>query len=301
MLVTGRGCKRRRVMLNVAILAALFVSAEAAKAGTLDSIRADKTVRIGYIADQAPFASKTGDANPKGYAIDICNRVADALSPKASPLKRDYVETTLADAFQAVASDRIDLLCGAVTISLKRRETVDFSQPIFLTGASALLRANSPDDLQTLFLDKPAVRPASAQPSRGVIGVRADTTTGATLRDALGTDAATAKIADFPTHMDGLKALEAHKIDAYFADRALLLGLLGRARKPSTLAIGHRLFTHEPYGIALKRDDPEFRLAVDRALSDFYLSDDFPKLLKAYFGSEGPVLRSEIMMLSTPP
>ena len=39
----------------------------------------------------------------------------------------------------------------------------------------------------------------------------------------------------------------------------------------------------------------------DRALSDFYLSDDFPKLLKAYFGSEGPVLRSEIMMLSTPP
>jgi len=289
------------MMRATAICAAILLSAEAAGAATLDHIAATKTLRIGYIPDQAPFSTKGDNGNPKGYAIDVCNRVADALSTKVSPLKRAYVETTLGDAFDAVANGRIDLLCGAVTISLKRRETVDFSQPIFLTGASALLRHDSPDDLQTLFLDKPAVRPASAEASRGVIGVRADTTTGATLRSALGAEAATTKIADFQNHMDGLKALEAHEIDAYFADRALLLGLISRARQPSALAIGHRLFTHEPYGIAVKRGDPAFRLAVDRALSDLYLSDDFPDLLRSYFGNEAPSLRSEIMMMSIPP
>lgn len=286
---------------GIAIAFGLILSAGTAGAATLDQIAAAKTLHIGYIADQAPFSSKNGGDSPKGYAIEVCNRVAAAVAAKVPSLKRDYVETTLSDAFQAIAGGKIDLLCGAITVSLKRRETVDFSQPIFLTGASALLRTDSPDDLQTLFLDKPLVSAAKVQPSRGVIGVRADTTTGATLRDALGSDAANAKIADFATHADGLKALEAHKIDAYFADRALLLGLMKRAHDPADLAIGHRLFTHEPYAIALKRGDPDFRLLVDRALSDFYLSDDFPRVLKTYFGSEAPVLRSEIMMMSIPP
>jgi ABC-type amino acid transport substrate-binding protein len=43
----------------------------------------------------------------------------------------------LADAFDATAADRIDLLCGAITITLGRLETVDFgsSSP----GRSCLL------------------------------------------------------------------------------------------------------------------------------------------------------------------
>ncbi|MDE1993142.1 MAG: transporter substrate-binding domain-containing protein, partial [Rhizobiaceae bacterium] len=99
---------------------------------------------------------------------------------------------------------------------------------------------------------------------------------------------------------DGLRALEDHKIDAYFADRALLIGIAGRAHNRSGLEFGNRLFTHEPYAIALRRDDSTFRLLADRALTDFYQSDDFPKLLQTYFGDEAPVLRSEIMMQSIP-
>jgi len=120
------------------------------------------------------------------------------------------------------------------------------------------------------------------------------------LREALGSDVPKTRIADFATHQDGLAALEGHKIDAYFADRALLFDLASRARNPSALAIGNRLFTHEPYGIALKQDDSAFRLLVDQTLTDVYQSDDFPKLLTTYFGDEGPILRREIMMQSIP-
>lgn len=289
---------RRLLFLGLALGLPAFGPA---MAQTLDTIKQSKTIRIGYIADEKPFSFKKEDGTPAGYTIDLCRRIADDVAHNVSGLTKDYVETTLADGFDAVKAGKIDLLCGATTINLKRRESVDFSQPVFLTGASALLRKDSPDYLQVLFLDKQPVSAVDLKsPVKSSIGVRADTTTGATLRDALGPDVPQTRIIDFETHEHGLKALEDHKIDAYFADRALLIGLADRANDPAALELGNRLFTHEPYGIALRRDDSAFRLLVDRALTGFYTSNDFPKLLKTYFGAEAPVLRSEIMMQSIP-
>ncbi|TCR79075.1 amino acid ABC transporter substrate-binding protein (PAAT family) [Rhizobium sp. BK376] len=292
---------KRMKRLILAGVALCFSSYAAMAAQTLDLIAQRGAIRIGYIADEAPFSSKKKDGTPGGYTIDLCRKISDETKRSLPNIKREYVETTLADGFEAVKSGRIDLLCGALTVNLTRRETVDFSQPIFVTGASALLRKDSPDYLQILFLDSPSVRAVDARPtSNSSIGVRADTTTGTTLRGALGTGIPEARVADFATHEDGLKALEDHRIDAYFADRALLISLASRARNPTALEIGNRLFTHEPYAIALRRDDSAFRLLVDRALTDFYLSDDFPKLLKTYFGGEAGTLRAEIMMQSIP-
>ena len=291
-------CMRRLVLAGII----LGISAcMAAAAQTLDLIAQKGTIRIGYISDEAPFSFKKKDGNPTGYAIDLCGKIADAVGHKITNLKRDYVETTLADGFDAIKSGQIDLLCGALTINLGRRQSVDFSQPIFITGASALLRKDSPDYLVALFLDKRLAQvSAKAAPATSTIGVRADTTTGATLREALGSDVPKTRIADFATHQDGLIALENHKIDAYFADRALLFDLASRAHNPSALAIGNRLFTHEPYGIALRQDDSAFRLLVDQTLTETYQSDDFARLLTTYFGQEGPILRREIMKQSIP-
>lgn len=291
-------CMRRSVLAGLILCVSAYM---AAAAQALDLIAQKGAVRIGYIADEAPFSFQKKDGNPTGYAIDLCGKIADEIGRKIPDATREYVETTLADGFNAVKNGEIDLLCGATTINLARRESVDFSQPIFLTGASALLRKDSPEYLQVLFLDKRPVRAVDARSlSASTIGVRSDTTTGTTLREALGPDVPKTRVADFATHQDGLKALEDHRIDAYFADRILLISLAAHARNPSALAIGNRLFTHEPYGIALRRDDSAFRLLVDQALTAFYQSDDFPKLLKTYFGDEAPILRSEILMQSVP-
>lgn len=108
------------------------------------------------------------------------------------------------------------------------------------------------------------------------------------------------KLADFNTHEDGLKALEDHRIDAYIADQVLLINLAKRARDPSSLEVGDRLITHEPYAIAMRRNDADFRLLADRALTDFYLSEDFLPLLETYFGSEAPMLHTQIIMQHVP-
>jgi len=292
---------RRLVAVAWLCLAALT---DAAGAQTLDRIAAQKEVRIGFIADQAPFSSGGSDGVPVGYAIDICGVVLQAIDRRVEGVKPSYVETSLADAFSAVASGQIDMLCGAVTATLKRRETVDFSEPIFLTGTAALFGAHAPRDLRELFLgDREISGPRSPelQPYQTLrIGVRLGTTTESALREAVVQGGYRAQIFGFASHGEGLAALESRDIDAYFADRALLAELLRRARDPSRLVIGTRLFTREPYSIAIQRGDSDFRLLIDRALSQFYSRPEFSALLARYFGAEAAGMRAQVLLSSIP-
>jgi ABC-type amino acid transport substrate-binding protein len=293
-------------MMRLIALAVAFTAilSDIAAAQTLDRIAATKTVRIGFIADQTPFASKGSDGEPIGYAIDLCGRVVEQIGRNIAGVKPAYVETTLADAFEAIAADRIDLLCGAITATLGRRETVDFSQPIFLTGMSGLLRTDSPRDLRELFLGERTISPPRSPELRPFatsrVGVRVATTTEAILRQTVAEEGYGAEIVGFDTHADGLAALEARRIDAYVGDRILLVGLLGAARNPTGLIVASRLFTREPYGIAMKRGDSDLRLLTDRALSQFYATPEFTELLVRYFGEQAPAIKAQILAQSAP-
>jgi polar amino acid transport system substrate-binding protein/glutamate/aspartate transport system substrate-binding protein len=79
-----------------------------------------------------------------------------------------------------------------------------------------------------------------------------------------------------------MAALRARKIAAYFADRAILVGLL--KDENAGLTLGDVYLTVEPYALALRRGDEDFRLAVDRALSRIYRSGDIAPVLRHYFG-----------------
>jgi polar amino acid transport system substrate-binding protein len=291
-------------MLVLSGILCLCLLPGAASAQTLDRIAATKTIHIGFIPGQAPFAVQNAGGVPTGYAIDLCNRVVGRIRETVPAVSVNYVETGLADAFNAVATGQIDLLCGAVTATLGRRETVDFSQPIFVTGMSALLRTDSPRDLRELFLGERTISPPRSLEMRPFstshVGVRAETTTETVLRRAVSEGGYGATIVGFPTHEEGLSALEARQIDAYFADRALLVGLLAGAHRPSRLILGTRLLTHDLYGIAMARGDADLRLLVDRVLSAFYATPDFAALLGTYFGDHAAELQSQIKASSMP-
>jgi polar amino acid transport system substrate-binding protein len=293
------------VWLRAAVLLPLVCwSATPAPAQTLEQIKATGTLTIGYVEDQAPFTSAEGDGAPAGYAIDICAEVTQEVNRHIPGIKVEYVKTTMADAFQAVADGHIDLLCGAVSATLERRETVDFSEPIFVTGVSGLMRRDSPRDLRELFMGvleissprSPELRPFA----RENVGVRAGTSTEEDLREAVRKGGYQVTIVSFATHESGLAALEARQIDGYFADRALLDALLMKAARPSELIVGTRLFTREHYALAMRRGDADFRLLVDRALTRFYAEPAFTALLARYFGGDVDGLKSSIVAEAIP-
>ena len=203
-----------------------------------------------------------------------------------------------------MVDDKIDLLCGSSTATLARRESVSFSLPTFVTGISALLRA----DASSFLREGLAGRRPTLPPRTLVIealrdrrfGVRAGTTAETWLGQNIERLAVEAEAVTVKDHAEGLRLVADREIDAYFADRAILLELVARSGTPSLYELGERHFTYEPYALALPRGDEDFRLAVDRAISTLYRSGKIGPLYARYFGQPGPAVRVLFLLSSLP-
>ena len=252
----------RKILIAALLTAGPIVWAGGASAGTLDRIRQDKTIRIAYREDAPPFSYKNSIGEPAGFMVDLCRAVAKKLTDQLqlSGLSVLYVPVTAANRFEAIEQNKADLLCEPTSATLSRREAVDFSISTYVDGASLMIRADGPRDLQAMSGRK--------------IGVLDNTTTKEVLRDTLKSIGISADIVLAKSHSEGLRMLEQGTISAYFADRDILVSLVSEAKTPGKLAVANNYLTVEPYALALARGDDDFRLAVDRALSHIYRSGE---------------------------
>jgi ABC-type amino acid transport substrate-binding protein len=245
-----------------------------AGAGTLDTVRQDKALRIAYREDAPPF-SFTDDAGlPAGFTIDLCRSIAKHIGEQLNinDLKINYVLVTAENRFDAIENGKADLLCEPTSETLSRREQVDFSIPTFVDGASLLVSGDGPGDFSGLSGKK--------------IGVLAGTTTEQSLRDTLSRANINAEIAPAKSHEEGLAMLDKGEIVAYFGDRAILAYLATKSTDASKLRLADNYFSLEPYALALPHGDEDFRLAVDRALSHIYRSGEIAVVFAHTFGAE---------------
>jgi polar amino acid transport system substrate-binding protein len=260
-------------LVSIALAAIVTLGAAAAQAQTLERVKSTGTFTIGYREDAVPYSYKNELGEPAGYSVELCREIATSVKDALglAEIKVVYKPVTTEDRFKAVQDGRIDILCGAATVTLSRRELVDFSLFTFIDGASVLLRADSPNDLKGLAGKK--------------IGVRGSTTTEEALRNTLKQENIAAEVVTVESHQDGLQRLQKGQIAAYFGDRAILLFLL-RESHDKDLRVSDRFFTFEPYGLALAMDDHEFRLLVDRTLSALYRSGKIHAIFTHAFGEK---------------
>lgn len=264
----------RACLALVALLAFVFPAGSVA-AGTIDKIRADKTLRIAYREDAPPFSYKgPGSTGPAGFIVELCKIVAVKLADQlgVQGLQINYVTVTATNRFDVIERGEADLLCEPTSVTLSRRQRVDFSVATFVDGASLLTRDTSLSNLKAMAGQK--------------IGVLSGTTTEERLRSSLRTFGITADITPAKTHDDGLAMLEGGKIAAYFADQTILIALLNQSKEPDKLAIAEDYLSVEPYALALPRGDNEFRLAVDTALSHIYRGGEIGAIFQKAFGDK---------------
>ena len=264
----------RRIWLIPASIAALLITIGVASAGTLDRIGQEKAIRIAYREDAPPFSYKDKIGEPTGFMVDLCRAVAKKLAEQRNipTLNVTYVPVTAADRFEAITQQKADLLCEPTSVTLSRREQVDFSIPTFLDGAGLMVRADGPKNLRALADQK--------------VGVLAGTTTEEALRNTLKEAGINADITAAKTHGEGLAMLDEGKISAYFGDRSILLFLIKESKAPEKLRLADDYLSVEPYALALPRGDSDFRLAVDRALSHIYRSGEIVSIFERTFGGK---------------
>ncbi len=276
--------------LVVAALAGASLAPQAA-AATLDDIRQSKTLRVAYREDAPPFAYKTPAGPPSGYMIDLCQAVAKDLAQqlKIPDLKVAYVPVTTVNRLDAITQNKADLLCDSLTQTVERRMVVDFSVPTFIDGTSFAIRNDGPQDLKLLAGKK--------------VGVIAGTLTEQGTRNSLAALHVNAEIVTFKSFDEAMAALEKGNISAYFAGRAMLAGMIKGHPAAARILLAGTFLTIEPFALAMRRGDGDFRLAVDRALSHVYRSGEIATIFTRTFGAQEkptPTLQALYMIATLP-
>ena len=266
-----------------------WIAPQAAYAGTLDRVRESGTFRIGYRSDAKPYSYRNENGQPAGYIVDLCLEVAGAVTASTGGNVRiEYVLVSADQRFESVRDGKVDILCDPSSVTMPRRELVDFSLPTFLDGASVLYRTKKPVQR---FEDLAGKR----------VGVLSGTTTEQVLRESLSALGLTASVIPVGDHGSGIDLLSDDKIEAYFADRAIIAAILKEGGRPG-FQLSKQYFSYETYALALPRDDGAFRLLVDRTLARLYRSGRINVILAKTFGPApaDDMLKAMILINSLP-
>jgi ABC-type amino acid transport substrate-binding protein len=243
--------------------------------GTLKKIKDSSTFTLGYLESAPPFSFPGPDKRPVGYSIDLCTHIASAVQKQLGiSLKLNWVPVTTANRIDMVAQGKVDIECGTTTASLSRQERVDFSLMTFVDGGSLMTTADSKlSGVADLTGKRIAVIPG--------------TTTETALTKFLKEEFVTVELVQVKNHVEGRTALEKGSVDGFASDRGILIGLAVTGKDPSRFGLVNLLFSYEPYGFMLRRNDASFRLAVNKALAALYRSGAVAPIYEKWFGAFG--------------
>jgi polar amino acid transport system substrate-binding protein len=274
----------------LAALACFLLLGTAQAAGTLDQVKKSGKLTLGYRTDARPFSYKDESGNPAGYSVALCRRIADQIKADLNlpSVSANWVPVSLEERFAALRQGKVDLLCGADTVTLARRKEVSFSIPIYLGGVGALLRTDAPFGLGKALSERPGPSgplwrgtPTEQLLLEQTFAVVAGTTSEKVLADRIKTFQLKAKVAPVKDYAAGVQSVVERKANVFFGDRPILLEA---AKGRGELAVLERRFTDEQLALALRRDDEDFRLAVDQTLSRLYGTPEFRAEYAKWFG-----------------
>jgi ABC-type amino acid transport substrate-binding protein len=223
----------------------------------------------------------------------LCRRIAAGVKAHIgdSDIETKFVTISADERISAVVDGKIDIECGSTTITLARREQVDFSLPTFATGATLLsLKSSGISSMSDLSGKK--------------VGVAAGTTTIAQVENHFKENLIDAEIVIVPDRKEGMSRLNVGSIDALASDQIVLIGQIIESINPGQYALMNNVFSYEPYGFVVRRDDADFRLVVDRAIVQVYRSGQHADMFYKWIGRTGvqvPPILAAMYQLNTIP
>jgi glutamate/aspartate transport system substrate-binding protein len=271
----------RRLIFILTTLCFLNATASAETlSGTLKRVAESGNFNISFVPDAPPMSFLDADGKPTGYSIDLCHTVAKAVQKAAGleEMKINFVPLNLPESrMNAVENGDVDIDCGTTTVTLSRRERVDFSLMTFITGGAILSRSDAPI-------------PSISNVEKKTIAVIQGTTTHATLRKLSEVNEYAFTLRLIETHDKGMELLNEGKVDGFATDRAMILGHVFQSGDAAKYTISSDIFSFEPYALMIQRGDTDFRLVVDRALASLYRNARIRRVYHKWFGRYGEPL-----------
>ncbi len=265
----------RVAVASLAVLGVLLTGALPASAqSTLDKINTSGTFTVGTRTGSPPFGFiDTKTQSWGGFGVDLARLVHAAVEKKlGKTIKFELKETTPATRIPLITSGQVDLIAETMTITRSRLEQVDMSLVYFVTGAQFLVKKGSPiKDVKTAAGKR--------------VGVQQGSTNERILREQY----PQVQLVVFPDQPAAFAALTQGRVDAYVNDGVQIAGLKAKAPNPSDWVIVGDPISYEPYGMALRKGDADFRNLVNVALMDAIESGEYQKRYDRWMGEKGEV------------
>ncbi len=252
----------------------LMISDPATAESTLAKIDKSGTLTIGTRRGSPPFAYINQKNEWVGFSVDLVERaVLPAIQKKLhKQVKLEKKESTPQTRIPLLTANAVDLIAETMTDTQARRESVDFSLTYFVTGAQFLVKKGSP------------IRGIQSIANRR-IAAQQGSTNAKIIRERV----PSAKLLEFPDQPAAFQALAQGQVQAYTNDGIQLAGLRAKAPKPDDWVVIGEFFSYEPYGMAMRKNDSDFRQAVNVGLMDAISSGLYFEIYEKWFGPKGEV------------
>ena len=265
----------RRLLLLLATVIAIAGSITVSRAQTtLEKINQTGVLTIGTRTGSPPFAYVNKNNEWVGFSIDLVETaILPLISKKLNKqIKLEKKESAPNTRIPLLTSNAVDLIAETMTDTQSRRDQVDFSLTFFATGAQFLVKKGTPiKGIQTIAGKRVAAQQCS--------------TNAKIIRERV----PTAKLLEFPDQPAAFQALAQGQVQAYTNDGIQLAGLKAKAPKPDEWAVVGEFFSYEPYGMAMRKNDSDFRQAVNVGLMEAIESGKYFELYEKLFGPKGEV------------
>jgi glutamate/aspartate transport system substrate-binding protein len=271
---------KRTLIAGAAFAVALSASPAMAQelTGTLKNIKDTGTITLGFRDSSIPFSYLDDNQKPVGYAMDICNKIVDAVKKE---LKLDKLEVKLnpvtsATRIPLMANGTVDLECGSTTNNAERQKQVWFTNTHFLTASR--------------FVSKKANNIKSIDDLKGKSVVSTSGTTNIKqLNEANAARSLGINIIPAKDHAEAFLMVESDRAVAFVMDDILLASFVASSKDPDAYVISTDAFSKpEPYGIMVRKDDAPFKKVVDAATAAVYQSGEGAKIYAKWFMEKIP-------------
>jgi glutamate/aspartate transport system substrate-binding protein len=255
---------------------ATALQVQAQSNGTLEKLKAGGVITIGYRESSIPFSYLDDKAQVVGYSIDICSKIVESLRLKeALKLETKLITVTSSTRIPLLANGTIDLECGSTTNTADRQQQVAFSFTTYVASSNFVTKKSS------------GIRSYGDFKGRTIVSTAG--TTDLKLIHALNNDKKLAmNVLSAKDHAEAFLMVQTGRADAFVMDDVLLAGQVANSSHPEDYTISEDFLSLEPYGIMIRRDDTDFKHAVDEAIRDLFASGAIKTIYAKWFTSPIP-------------
>ena len=240
--------------------------------GTLKKIKDTGAITLGHRESSVPFSYYDDKQQVVGYAMDLCARIVDGVKKdlKLANLETKLNPVTSATRIPLIANGTVDLECGSTTNNLERQKQVSFTITHFVTANRFVSKKSA--NLKTVD----DLKGKTVVSTSGTTNIKQITEIGA--QKGLNLNILAAK-----DHAEAFLMVETGRAAAFVMDDILLYSLVAGSKSPNDYTISADALSVEPYGIMLRREDPDFKKVVDSAMVSIYKTGEINAIYEKWF------------------